>query len=870
MSAKDCFHCGEPVPAGVELSIEIDGRARPMCCSGCRAVASVIHDAGLGRYYEFRDRLPERPDAESSAAASSGYTAWDREAVIAHHARAPAAGLRNRSTVATADSVEVVLVLENVHCAACAWLVRRYLGAYEGVAEARLDISDGRLRLVFDPTRTPLSNIAAALDRLGYPPHLDSPDAAGDRDRNERRRMLRYLVVAALGMMQVMSYALANYLGAGPFGSMDADTERFFKLISMLVAVPVTLYAGQPFFRSAARHLAQRRLGIDVPVAAALLLALFTSVLITLVGHGEVYFDSVVMFLFFLLLGRFAVLLARQRSGAVHSALARALPDQARRLVDGETGAVESIGLIELRAGDQVLVGDGEIVPADGTVIEGRGRVDESMVSGESEPRGRAPGDPVLAGCLVTGGSLTVHVAAVGRGTVLAGIADLLGEARRRRPQLARLADRMAAAFIGVILVSAIAAAIGWGLYEPARVIPIVLAMLVVACPCALALGTPTALAAATRGLAEQGVLTANPDALEALPDITHVMLDKTGTLTEPRMDLVEVRAEDPGTALAVAAALERASSHPIASAFRAHDDGRAVTKARSVAGSGIRAEIGGATAWLGTPAWVTAQSGQSIELPSEGLWIALAVDLPAKNSPTKNSPTKNSPAMNAPSMNAPSMNAPSMNEVSPAGFRIDSRLRPGAWDLVRALHDAGVEVCLASGDRAANVTAMAERLGIRRAEGGLSPEQKLQRIAALQAQGARVAMIGDGINDAPVLAAADIAVALAEGAAIARTQADLVATGRDLKPLVALFGRAPAVRRVIRQNLAWALAYNVCALPLAAAGWIPPWAAAIGMSASSLAVVLNAQRLGRRPARPVRSGARRSTGADATLAGVA
>ncbi|MBY6205024.1 heavy metal translocating P-type ATPase metal-binding domain-containing protein [Halomonas denitrificans] len=837
MSTKDCFHCGEPVPAGVELSVEIDGRARPMCCSGCRAVASIIHDAGLGRYYEFRDRLPERPDPEPSGTAPGRFAAWDRDAVLSHHARAVGAG-SDRAAAGGEDrraapsAVRMVLVLENVHCAACAWLVRRYLEAFDGVTDARLDVGDGRLRLQFDPARTPLSSIAGALDRLGYPPHLDSPDAAIDRDRNERRRMLRYLVVAALGMMQVMSYALANYLGAGAFGGMDAETEHFFKLISMLVAVPVTLYAGQPFFRSAAGHLARRRLGIDVPVAAAMLLALFASVIITLFGHGEVYFDSVVMFLFFLLLGRFAVLLARQRSGAVHSALARALPDQARRLVDRDGGAVERVGLVELRTGDRVLVGDGEVVPADGTVIEGRGRVDESLVSGESEPRGRAAGDAVLAGCLVTGGSLTVEVEAVGQGTVLAGIADLLGEARRRRPELARLADRVAGAFIAVILLSTLAAGIAWGLHEPDRVIPVVLAMLVVACPCALALGTPTALAAATRSLAEQGVLTADPDALEALPRITHVMLDKTGTLTEPRMDLAEVRAEDPGTMLAVAAALERSSNHPIASAFRAHDDGRTVANARSVAGAGIHGEVGGATAWLGTPAWVTERSGQCVDLPEKGLWIALAVD-----------------------------------RAGTAGFRIDSRLRPGARELVATLHAAGVDVRLASGDRKANVAAMAERLAIRHAEGELSPEGKLDRIAALQADGARVAMIGDGINDAPVLAGADIAIALAEGAAIARTQADLVATGRDLKPLLALFGRAPAVRRVIRQNLAWALAYNVCALPLAAAGWIPPWAAAIGMSASSLAVVLNAQRLGRR--RRHRAAPQQAV-ADAPMAGAA
>jgi len=388
MSQTPCFHCGEPVPPGVDLTVDIDGDARPMCCTGCRAVAQLIHESGLGRYYDFRDRLPERPEADSVG----DYAAWDRDAVLDYHATAP-----------TGDRRSIVLVLENVHCAACAWLVNHYLSGFPGVAESRLDVGDGRLRLSFDPAATPLSQLAAALDRLGYPPHLDTPDSGVERDRNERHRMLRYLMVAALGMMQVMSYALAKYIGAGSFGTaggMDAETEEFFRLISMLVAVPVALYAGQPFYRSALRHLMQRHLGIDVPVAAALLIALFSSVLITLFGEGEVYFDSVVMFLFFLLLGRFAVMVARQRSGAVHSALARALPDQARRITDSGT---ETVGVVELAAGDCVLVGDGEVVPADGRVVEGRGRVDESLLSGESEPRGRVAGDAVLAGSLVAG-----------------------------------------------------------------------------------------------------------------------------------------------------------------------------------------------------------------------------------------------------------------------------------------------------------------------------------------------------------------------------------------------------------------------------------------------------------------------------------
>jgi len=811
-----CFHCGEPIPPGTDLAVEIGGASRAMCCAGCRAVASLIHSAGLDRYYDFRDALPERPD--NAAEADSGrFAAWDRDAVLDFHAGADTQGRRS-----------IVLVLENVHCAACAWLVHRYLGHYPGVSEARLDVGDGRLRLTFDPARTTLSVLASALQRIGYPPHLDTPDSGLDRDRNERRRMLRYLIVAGLGMMQVMSYALAGYIGGA---TMAPETEHFFRLVSMVVAVPVALYAGQPFYRSALNHLRQRHLGLDVPVAAAILLALFSSVAITLFGAGEVYFDSVVMFVFFLLLGRFAVMLARQQSGAVHSALARALPDQARRLT--ETGS-EAVGLVELEEGDRVQVADGETVPADGIVIDGSASVDESLLSGESEPRRRVPGDAVLAGSLVTGGAVQLRIERIGRATVISGIAELLSEARRRRPRLAQLADRAAAWFIALILVSTGLAAVYWWSMEPARVIPVTLAMLVVACPCALALGTPTALASATRGLARDGVLTANPDALEGLPGVTHVVFDKTGTLTEPGARLAEVRPApdmDRDRVLELAGALERVSNHPIARAFSGFDRGLAVQDAESVAGAGVAGRVDGRKYWLGRPAWVAEEAGVMLADPGEGIWLALLAE----------------------------------GVEQPAWIRVDARFRAGAQALVQRLSGIGVEVVLASGDRPVNVAAAARELDIADYHAALLPADKLALIERLQHSGAVVAMVGDGINDAPVLAGADISIALAEGAAIARTQADLVATGSDLQPLIALFDRAPAVRRIIRQNLLWALFYNICALPLAAAGLVPPWAAAIGMSASSIAVVLNARRLGRdRGRQPVQSGPHHRTIAEA------
>jgi len=794
-----CWHCGEPVPGGIDLQATIGGRSRPMCCHGCQAVATLIDQAGLDRYYDFRDALPQRPAA---AARVDDYSAWDREAIARHYARTDRDGMW-----------QLTLVLENVHCAACSWLIKRFVGGLAGVAESQVDIGDGRARLHFDPERAPLSEIAGRLAALGYRPHLDSPQAGEARDRNERRRLLKAIVVAGLGMMQVMSYALAGYIGA--FQGIDPTSERFFQLISMLVAVPVALYSGRIFYESAWRTLEQRRMGMDVPVAAAMLLALSASIVITLVDAGEAYFDSVVMFIFFLLLGRYAVLVTRQRAGSIHSALARSLPAAARRV--SSDGRPEPVALVELEKGDQVQISAGETVPADGRIVSGRAMIDESLLSGESSPRRRGDNESVLAGSMVRDGQLVVEVGDVGQSTVLAGIVQMLERARSHKPRLAQVADRIAGVFVAFVLTGAAVTALAWWQIDPDRVLPVVIAVLVVSCPCALALGTPVALASAARGFARLGILTTGSDVLEKLPRITHVVLDKTGTLTQPQMSVAEVRIDERELSreqvLRLAARLERVSRHPVATAFGDHDDGGKVEQAEAVMAAGVLGSIDGRNLALGKPAWIGKRVGREPSPPSQGQWIALADA-----------------------------------DTVLAWLRLDSALREGASELVGQLKARGIEVLLASGDRSANVAQMAERLDIERFKGDLQPAEKLELVRQLQAEGACVAMVGDGINDAPVLAGADVSLALAEGADIARTQADLVITGRTLDRVGQAFELAPRVVGVVRQNLAWAFAYNLAALPLAATGFIPPWAAAIGMSLSSLLVVANGRRAGRQP----------------------
>jgi len=792
-----CWHCGETIPAGVDISAQVQGQARPMCCHGCQAVATLIDQAGLQRYYDFRDALPERPD---SRAADRDFSAWDRDAVLQHYGSSDCDGIAS-----------ITLVLENVHCAACAWLIQRFVGELEGVADIRIDIGDGRATVRYSPERINLGRIAERLAALGYQPHLDSPEADEKRYLNERRRLIKAIAVAGLGMMQVGSYALAGYIGA--FQDLDATTARFLQIVSMLVAVPVALYAGRIFYASAWRTLGQRRMGMDVPVAAAMLIALSASVLVTVLNAGEDWFDSVVMFIFLLLLGRYAVLVTRQQAGSVHSALARSLPSGARRI--GADGTTESIALVELVSGDRVRVAAGETVPADGRVVEGRALIDESLLSGESTPRRREQGDDVLAGSLVRDGSLVVEAAEVGGQTVLSGIVEMLKQARGYKPRLARVADHLAGWFVAFVLTGAAVTALVWWQLDPSRMLPVIIAVLVVSCPCALALGTPVALASAARGFARLGILASGENVFENLPRITHVVLDKTGTLTRPHMQLAEIRIEDASADAdqirRLAGRLERISLHPVASAFAEFDDGREVLDARAVMAAGVQGRIGDRLYRLGKPDWVAEQTSQTLTPPGTGQWLALSAD-----------------------------------RLLVAWLRVDSPLRAGARDMVDELKARGLSLVLASGDRTENVAAMARHLDIEDYHGDMSPDNKLALVRRLQAAGARVAMIGDGINDAPVLAGADVSIALAEGADIARTQADLVVTGSSLVPASRAFDLGPQVMRIIRQNLAWAFGYNLIALPAVATGFVSPWLAAIGMSASSLLVVANGRRAGR------------------------
>jgi P-type Cu2+ transporter len=799
VSAARCYHCGEPCPPGLDLSVDLDGVPQPMCCPGCTAAAELIRDAGLGDFYRFRTALPLR--VEPGADATARWQAFDHDEVLARYAHAVSDGTGRPLT-------EITLTVGGMRCGACAWLIERRLAAVDGVQDLRCQLSSNQVSLRFDRARAPLSTILATIAALGYQPRPALPgDLMAEMER-ERRTMLRRIAVAGLAMMQVMTYAVGLYFGA--FRDMDTDTLDFFRYLSLLLTTPVVIYAAAPFFISAWRGLLARVPGMDLPVSLAVGSAYLASVWNTFGGGGEVYYDSVTMFVFFLSVGRYLELAARKRSLG-WTALAAERPALARRLDAGDEATL--IPSESLREDDRIQLLAGDLVPADGVMSSGALSTDERLLTGESAAVTHAVGDEIIAGSVCLRGPAQMTVVRTGEATVLAGIRRSVASAQAERPDAVRLADRIAAWFVSAVLVVAGLTVLAWWAVDPTRALEIGLAVLVVTCPCALSLATPAALAAAASRMASEGLMPVRAGAVEGLAHVDTLAMDKTGTLTEGSLQITQVRTAgrvDAQQALAWAAALERGSQHPIAGAFV--DREAAITASEIVEhpGQGIEGQIDGQPVRLGRPDWVRRAAGPP---PDEQLtWVALG-----------------------------------QAGAVLAWFGLSDRIRDGAEDLVQGFEQRGIETAILSGDQATTVTSLAANLGVGEHHGRLSPEDKLSWIRDKQAGGRRVAMLGDGVNDGPVLGAASVGIAMGSGAALAQTTADLILPGHSLRPLLAGRVIAEHALHIIRQNLGWAIGYNLIALPLAVSGSLAPWMAALGMSFSSLVVVLNASRLARR-----------------------
>jgi Cu2+-exporting ATPase len=791
-----CFHCGESFAGRSLLRAQLQDSEVAVCCPGCRAAAQMIAACGLEDFYRFRTALSGKPDDGAAE-----WLAYDEPKLLDSLTRVEQGG---RSAV---------LLIDGVTCAACSWLIGRSLQQVDGVLHASVNTATGRARIVWDERKVLLSRLLRLVADLGYRPRIATSDAAGTQARSERRAILQRLAVAGLGMMQVMMFAVAMY--AGDMQGMDLTIRAYLRSVSMMVATPVMLYGGWPFFSGAYKALRSRSITMDVPVALGLMLAFGASVLNTWRHAGDVYFDSVTMFIFFLTVARYVEMLARHQSASVTDSLGRMLPVTAHRLsiCEGNESASDVV-VAELAVGDRLLVRAGELVPADGEITHGRTSIDESMLTGESLPVERSPGDRLAAGTLNVAEPVHLRVTATGTATILCGIVALLNRAQAERPRIARAADRMAGRFLLRVLVGAAAVCLLWLAVDPTRAFTATLAVLVVACPCAFSLATLVAVASANAALARRGVLVTNQDAIESLAKVTRVVFDKTGTLTNGEVSVAActlVGTVPERDCLRIAAALEGASEHPIARAFAgASAQASPARDVRISPGAGIEGTVDGNRYRIGTPSFVAhALPPESVEHRDDDGAVLLA----------------------------------SASGVL-ARFTVGDLPRPECAGAVSALHDQGLSTEILSGDAQSAVQRLANHCGIKDFSARRSPQDKLERVRTLTSQDEFIAMVGDGINDAPVLGGAGVSIAMSRGSALALASADLVLVGDSLQALPGAFALARRAKRVIKQNLVWAAAYNLTAMPLAALGWVPPWLAAIGMSVSSIVVVLNSLRL--------------------------
>jgi Cu2+-exporting ATPase len=803
-AAEICYHCGQPLPGGARIRTAIAGSLREMCCHGCAAVAQAIVGNGLEDYYRRRDRYPDSPK-EALPGIVSDLSVFDREEIQRAFVTRP-----------TANEREAALILEGMTCPACIWLNEAHLARQPGVVAVEVNYTTRRARVRWDAERTRLSDVLAAIEAIGYRAYPYDPGAMEASRVRERRDALLRLAVAGLGMMQVMMYAFPAYVTGS--GEIPADAAALMRWASLILTFPVVAYSSLPFFRGALRDLRRGRAGMDVPVALGIGAAFAASAAATWTGHGDVYFDSVAMFVFFLLGGRYLELLARHRAAEYLEFLSRAMPAVANRFADfARSQATEAVAAASLQPGDRVLVRPGESFPADGRIEQGTTQVDEALLTGESRPLAKQAGDRVICGSINRAHAVAVRVERIGSETMLSGIVRLMERASAERPRIQELTDLIAARFVGFVLLVAAGAGLYWGLADPARALPVVVAVLVVTCPCALSLATPMAMAIAASAMARIGMIVTRGRAIETLARATHFVFDKTGTLTDGRLQVSEVRVlgeTGRDRVLAIAAALERQSEHPLGKAIAAAASPLAppASAVKNFPGNGIEGLVEGRRVRIGQKAFVGELSG-SMGRTGPAAAHATTVWMGDERGPL-------------------------------AQFRLEDRVRDDARELVSELREAKRLVMLLSGDGSQAVQDVAARAGILYYRPRMLPEQKQAAVRELQDKGAIVAMIGDGVNDAPVLAQAQVSIAMGSGAALAQGAADMVLASPRLSDLARAFRLSQKTLRIVRQNLAWAFAYNIVVLPLAISGWLTPWMAGIGMSASSLLVVLNALRV--------------------------
>ncbi|WP_323065656.1 heavy metal translocating P-type ATPase [Aeromonas jandaei] len=795
-----CFHCGEPVPANSSYFLEIKGIVRPMCCPGCQAVAETIMECGLASYYEHR-----------TAPGIKGELVPEELAALTHYDLAEVQQeFVTDSGTGRETTREIQLTVEGLTCAACAWLIERHLMTLSGLRYINVNTTTHRARIKWDPAQLSLSDILKGFAKIGYRAYPFQTHQQEALYAKEVRSYMFRLALAGLGSMQVMMCAVALYMDL--FISVEDEFMVYFKWISLLLSTPIMIYSAQPFYINAWRSLKQGHLSMDVSVSLALIGAFIASMWATVFNTGEVYYDSITMFVFFLLLGRFLELRARRKASESSSNLARLVPIMATLIdQDGE----REVAAKTLQVGDRVRVLAGATLPADGVIVTGEASLNEAMLTGEQLPLFKQCGDLVYAGTINTDAPLQIRVTHRIEESRISQIMRLQDHALDDKPAIAQMADQLSRHFILVLFIIAAAVWTFWHFHQPEQAFWIALAVLVATCPCALSLATPTALTSATANLTRNGILLRRGHVLDILTKANRIVMDKTGTLTTGEIRLSATTALgtlDADRCLSIARALEAQSEHPIARAFRlpADEVGQLpqASEITPVIGHGITGLVDGVRYRIGSARWLGMENNDN---PEHGLAIYLADE-----------------------------------QRLLARFELDDTLRPDAKALIDAFKAAGLQTTILTGDSSPQADEIARTLGVDELVKGVTPDGKLAYLKAREAEGEISIMVGDGINDAPVLAGAHASFAMAGGTDLAKNSADAILLADDLSRLLDARRLALRTRKIIIENFTWSIGYNLLVLPLAACGWLPPYLAAAGMSLSSLIVVTNSMRLNR------------------------
>jgi len=810
MSTK-CFHCFEPVPSGIDLHVTINNKEQPMCCIGCQAVAQTIVDNNLTQYYQVRTEPAQKGQSLIPDQIKKNKL-LDEDV------------LQNEFIYQTGEYKEAILTIDGISCAACAWLIEMQITKLSGVLSITVNATTQRATVKWQDDVLKLSDILNKIDHIGY---QALPFKASDIEiRNERqsKTFIKRLGISGILMMQIMMIAFGLYFGV--FGDMSPQSKLYLRWVSLFLALPIVFYAALPFYIGAFNALRIKHLSMDVPVSIAIILAFSASAWATVTQQGEVYFESVSMFTFLLLIGKFLEFRARSRAAQVSANLLKLMPITATKIISdiNNKDVIHSEKLVaakSLQLGDFVLIKPGEIVPADGIIISGYSQLNEAMLSGEQQPISKTINEAVFAGTINGDGNLTVEVKKLTSHSFLSQLIRLSEQSQAHKPKLARLSDKIAQYFVAIILLSAIATALYWQQHMPEEAFWITLSVLVATCPCALSLATPTALTCATTRLNRDGIMIKSAHVMETIPKINCFAFDKTGTLTTGAFSIAKISVIknehvdiDKDKIITIAAALESFSEHPIAKPFIKHRDFRINAQNTKVySGKGIIGTINNITYSIGKPSWLFG-SDTSIELKNkykDATCILLC------------------------------------DKTLIAAFYLVDEIRSESKAVLQKLNKHN-KIIMLSGDNQNACEKIASELSIKQCYGNLSATDKMDIINNLQTKHQdkkyTIAMTGDGVNDSPVFGAAHISMAMGCGTDIAKSGADVILLNNNLSSINTLIDIAAKTRRIIFQNYLWALGYNIIILPLAMSGYILPYMAVIGMSASSILVISNSLRL--------------------------